>query len=170
MRKNPAGRRDARPVLRLPIPGPPDNRPRPENSWHRGVNPYCPYIRKPDRLACLSPLQSPENSQNLLPRPHLPRFSPLPPPRPLPTPPPHDPRPLLHRRSPKANSFQKPWMVTLTGVRRKRSPRAGKKRRWLGSWRIRISGGVRLRDAPASRNGRARPWSGRPAANSRDGR
>ena len=25
---------------------------------------------------------------------------------PLPTPPPHDPRPLLHRRSPKANSFQ----------------------------------------------------------------
>ena len=26
--------------------------------------------------------------------------------RPLPTPPPHDPRPLLHRRSPKANSFQ----------------------------------------------------------------
>ena len=26
--------------------------------------------------------------------------------RPRPTPPPHDPRPLLHRRSPKANSFQ----------------------------------------------------------------
>ena len=26
--------------------------------------------------------------------------------RPLPTPPPHDPRSLLHRRSPKANSFQ----------------------------------------------------------------
>ena len=28
--------------------------------------------------------------------------------RPLPTPPPHDPRPLLQRRSPKANFFQKP--------------------------------------------------------------
>ena len=27
--------------------------------------------------------------------------------RPLPTPPAHDPRPLLQRRSPKANSFQK---------------------------------------------------------------
>ena len=107
----------ARPVLRLPIPGPPAKRPRPENSWHRGVNPYCPYIRKPDRLACLSPLQSPENSQNLLPRPHLPRFSPLPPPRPLPTPPPHDPRPLLYPRSPKANSFQQPLRPDHAGRR-----------------------------------------------------
>jgi hypothetical protein len=34
--------------------------------------------------------------------------------RPLPTPPPHDPRPLLQRRSPKANSFQKYEYLELT--------------------------------------------------------
>jgi hypothetical protein len=45
--------------------------PLPENHWHRGTTPYCLVIRKPDRLACLSPLHPSENAKNLLPRPHF---------------------------------------------------------------------------------------------------
>ena len=33
-----------------------------KTSWRGGTSPYCPYIRKPDRLPCLSPLQPPENA------------------------------------------------------------------------------------------------------------
>ena len=46
--------------------------PLPETHWHRSTSPYGPFTSKPDRLACLSPLNPPEDDKNFLPRPHLP--------------------------------------------------------------------------------------------------
>ncbi len=50
----------------------PSRIPLPEKHWHRGAIPYSPFIRKTDRLACLSPLHPPENAKNPLPMTHAP--------------------------------------------------------------------------------------------------
>ena len=46
--------------------------PLPEKHWHRGTITYSPFISKPARLACFSPLHPLENAKNLLPMTHAP--------------------------------------------------------------------------------------------------